>query len=1092
MRPQQQQQQQQFGFRQSSLNSSNGSSRIDVLLPASLWQQKQKQQQQQQLPQSPPQASGSGNSGRRQQRAATASGSASNGGGGGGATFYSFKSLLSNGMHGSNGSFSTADNRFNGQVSSSRFQAIIDQYNQGSAAPPLPPPPPSPPPPPPPQQQQQQQHPSVVIGGGGDSGSGFIINAFMRRQWTMADRRASASPLAQPAPPGALPIVRGGSGGVQSFYPPARMYTYNGNAAAGSNGGPAVMFELLQTDRSLQQQPQQQQQQQQQHRMPVTGTVTGCGPVYRPSQLSDQLCRAPASVGRGEPSSVGPATNGVEDPEDAAAKLAEIRKKLQQLSLQQQQQQQQQQRPSMSPQLSVSSVASSSSTTFTSPAAAAAAAAAAGPASGSPLLSVRARLAAQPTGRPATASAAAAVSAVTTASSSTGGGFSGSSSVPAATLRARSASATVRANSRAHLAGAGASESRPTSAASSTLTARRSRSRGRSAGSRRGSSRSRSRSRASYEADGDSDFNDVDDENDDSDDDDVINCLDDDVVSGSAASLSRSSSARNSRRNSASSSGRAAAAASAAAQSLNCLPSQIASLFPGVPPVLNFAGEGEYLESLPSELRRLLKWRLSSITPLVVKRVIGRSGFKISQKTEPGDDLESVESDDWLGYFGKHMKPNGFRTIREYQKVNHFPGSFILGRKDRLWKGLQRMQRLHGRKAFGFAPTTYCLPGDLKEFKAAWDAASVGTAQQQQQRWIIKPPASARGIGIRVVNKWQQIPKKRPVIVQTYLSRPYLINGSKFDLRIYVYVTSFEPLKVYVHEQGLVRFASVQYSQSSKTLGNRFMHLTNYSVNKHSASYTNGNPTGSANSGSKGGGGSADGEGHKWSLQSLWAYLRRCGQSPERVWDSIKDLVAKTMISGESHIAAQVRLLCRRQYCVHELFGLDVLLDDQLQPWLLEVNISPSLHSNSPLDVRVKGAMVTDLMRLAGFQLPTGPPWPDDYSPTEEERAKRVYHTEQKAWQDRLGSLLDCLTPSDIRCLAHSLDEFGRAGGFQRILPVGGDRGLQYLRYMDQPRYSNLLLHCFLTCHGRREGIELVSALWRRGAHLPGGASRSS
>ncbi len=74
--------------------------------------------------------------------------------------------------------------------------------------------------------------------------------------------------------------------------------------------------------------------------------------------------------------------------------------------------------------------------------------------------------------------------------------------------------------------------------------------------------------------------------------------------------------------------------------------------------------------------------------------------------------------------------------------------------------------------------------------------------------------------------------------------------------------------------------------------------------------------------------------------------------------------------SGDPHINVLVKTNLKRKYSVHELFGFDVILDENLKPWIVEVNISPSLHSSSPLDVSVKGQMISDLFNLAGFMLP--------------------------------------------------------------------------------------------------------------------------
>lgn len=118
-----------------------------------------------------------------------------------------------------------------------------------------------------------------------------------------------------------------------------------------------------------------------------------------------------------------------------------------------------------------------------------------------------------------------------------------------------------------------------------------------------------------------------------------------------------------------------------------------------------------------------------------------------------------------MGVWGKHMKSPCFKTIRSYQKINHIPGSFQIGRKDRIWRNLQAQMARHGKREFGFMPRTFVIPADLKQLHRLWPAYS-----HRNCKWIIKPPASARGTGIKVVNQWSQIPKRKPLIVQRYVT----------------------------------------------------------------------------------------------------------------------------------------------------------------------------------------------------------------------------------------------------------------------------------------------------------------------------------
>lgn len=501
-----------------------------------------------------------------------------------------------------------------------------------------------------------------------------------------------------------------------------------------------------------------------------------------------------------------------------------------------------------------------------------------------------------------------------------------------------------------------------------------------------------------------------------------------------------------------------------------------ASLFSHVPPFIHFSDHLNTVLEFPQQVQTLLKWKMSKITPVIVRRTVINSGFKLVRK-----------SNEWCGTWGKHMKSVCFKTLRDFQKMNHFPGTFQIGRKDNLWKNLLRLMTKFGKKEFGFMPRTYILPQDNKLLRSAWEKRC------GRQRWIVKPPASARGAGIKVIHKWTQIPKKCPLIVQKYISYPYLINGSKFDLRLYALVTSINPLRVYLYDNGLVRFASVKYSSDLTTLVDRYMHLTNYSINKLSSMYTSNEDAGAC-------------QGHKWTLKALWAYLQKeKGVNVGKLWANMVDLVIKTMISGESSITELSKAHLASRYCSYELFGIDILLDEGLKPWLLEVNISPSLHSSTPLDSAVKGPMVKDIMNIAGYHIPNklttaqqetlygklgvGSNFCFDkrlYT-TQLSPAERTKHCDYQLIETReeyLNSILENLMPDDVRHLIQYEDELSQKGNFQKIFPT--EKTYHYMQFFEQPRYYNMLFDAWETQFhdNRRKGIQLLEDLCLKQVHL--------
>lgn len=125
-------------------------------------------------------------------------------------------------------------------------------------------------------------------------------------------------------------------------------------------------------------------------------------------------------------------------------------------------------------------------------------------------------------------------------------------------------------------------------------------------------------------------------------------------------------------------------------------------------------------------------------------------------------------------------------------------------------------------------------------------------------------------------------------VVQHYLDQPHCIDDLKYDLRIYVLVNCVNPLRIYIHEEGLARFCTEPYRKpTARNLDNLYMHLTNYAINKFSDAYAQGDEE------------SGDEEsGHKRSLKAIMKILQLCGADSEKLYSQIKDIIVKTVAAG--------------------------------------------------------------------------------------------------------------------------------------------------------------------------------------------------
>ncbi|KAL3310185.1 Tubulin polyglutamylase ttll4 [Cichlidogyrus casuarinus] len=407
------------------------------------------------------------------------------------------------------------------------------------------------------------------------------------------------------------------------------------------------------------------------------------------------------------------------------------------------------------------------------------------------------------------------------------------------------------------------------------------------------------------------------------------------------------------------------------------------------------------------------------------------------------------------------------------------------------------MRKRFGAKAFDFVPETYVLPKEMTSFSATWRKFLKRGSDVSKVLWIMKPAKGSGGEGISVFNRWKQPPNGTTVVVQRYIERPFLINQKKFDMRVYVFVASYYPLRVYVHEKLLVRFATEKYSVSNNSLEKKFVHLTSPYINEKNKKYRTKGRTESRSI--------PDYSVHKWPAKALWSVLLAKELNVDEIWKSICAVCVKTIASVALRGAELVDKYCASPECVNQLLGFDLILDANAKVWLLEVNTFPDMSGSNSYDYKLRSTIATDYFNISGIRVPVvskakGKWWgPKTFQKlTPDERKKQKLFTDPKLRiLDNFSfakSTLVNLTQDDITMLCYCVDEWRRAsfGGFKRVYPLSRqDDDLKLINLLQKPktklggggfRYYDLLVRDFLT-HFHYNDPSSKNAIHKMGLH---------
>jgi hypothetical protein len=236
-----------------------------------------------------------------------------------------------------------------------------------------------------------------------------------------------------------------------------------------------------------------------------------------------------------------------------------------------------------------------------------------------------------------------------------------------------------------------------------------------------------------------------------------------------------------------------------------------------------------------------------------------------------------------------------YKSLTRVQRINQFPLMHRLTKKKYLALNLNRMREQEPHE-YDFYPRSWVLPQELQQVKdyyaeiasstaasassddatsaAADSTAAASSRLSSTPILIVKPDFACEGKGIYLVDRLAAIDLSIPLVVQQYVARPLLLQGKKLDLRLYVLVTSVQPLSLFLFDDGLTRFCTDEYvAPGVGALGSSFQHLTNYAINKKNVDKFVYNTDATQSD-----------IGNKWSVKSLLQKLKSEGKDVDTLW----------------------------------------------------------------------------------------------------------------------------------------------------------------------------------------------------------------
>ncbi|XP_034662980.1 probable tubulin polyglutamylase ttll-15 [Drosophila subobscura] len=350
--------------------------------------------------------------------------------------------------------------------------------------------------------------------------------------------------------------------------------------------------------------------------------------------------------------------------------------------------------------------------------------------------------------------------------------------------------------------------------------------------------------------------------------------------------------------------------------------------------------------------------------------------------------------------------PN-LKTLGRHQIVNHFPGCGYLTNKVDLCT-----------TSLPFLPRAFRLPAQRADF--------LSYAHAHPDVLFVEKHNEHRHIKVRIPSDIDLL--SNDSFVQEFIQKPFLVDGHKFDIGVYVVITEINPLRAYIYTGDvLFRYCPVKYYPFDSENVDKYIVGDDYlptwevpSLRKYSNQF----------------GGS---------MRNVFeAYVRDQSMDPSKIWPQVEHIIRTTILAKEKDI---VNILhSYKQHNFFDLMRFDLFIDENLKVYLMEANMSPNLSSahfkpNSLLYEQV----LYSVLNLVGIRQLRGAGAPI-FSESSEVLASDknlatdlnscAYHScENNCNKEECGLCIPCLSGSEYKTLHHAYEEHLHRVDMKRIFP---------------------------------------------------------